>query len=253
MLEVLAENAESMVIEEIGELGEGIEFSVTRPGGVVEAHQVKRQLGNSNSWSISALVGLGVVSAAVAQNALGREFHFVSTVPSRRLQELTDRSRGADSFEVFRQNLPESLRPEFETFATAVGAQTNAFDILRSFYVQVIDERELRRVNETIARLLTISATSAPATAAAVLADIAIDNLGRILNALTIRQELKRYGLNATDASRAPTLVAAVREAEDLRLARLSPIIDQLAKVREIAPAEGLRERKHSGPIRRAG
>ena len=242
MLDVLAAGAESMVIEEAGETGAGIEFSVVRPGGTVEAHQVKRQSGNSNWWSITTLVRLGVIKAAVAQTALGREFHFVSMVPSRKLQELTDRSRGADSFEVFFRSLTEGLRPEFEIFAAAVGAEPDAFAVLRSFHLQVIDERELKNINETFARLLAIGATSAPA-AAAVLADIALDNLGRTLDAPSIRQELKRYGLNATDVAHAPALAAALREAEDPRLARLGPISDQLAKVREIAPPGGIQER----------
>src|SRR5436190_16623288 len=132
MLDVLAANAESIVIEEPGEAGEGIEFSVVRPGDVVEAHQVKRQFGNVNSWSITTLIGLGVIKSAAKQVSRGREFHFVSMVPSRRLQELTDRSRRSDSFDVFRTSLTEGLRSEFEAFAGAVGTRGETFTVLRS-------------------------------------------------------------------------------------------------------------------------
>ena len=243
MLEVLAESAESMVVEEVGEPGEGIEFSVVRPGATVEAHQVKRQPGNSNSWSITTLIGLGVIRAATRQMALGREFHFVSTVPARRLQELTDRSRGADSFETFFQDLTAGLRPEFEIFAGAVGANPEAFEVLRSLHLQVIDELELRHTNETLARLLAINGASAPA-AVAVLADIAINNLGRTLDLRSIREEMLRYGLTATDVARAPALATALRMAGHAALIRPGLINDQLAKVREIAPPEGLQGRE---------
>lgn len=243
MLDVLAGTAELMVIEETGESGEGIEFSVVRPSGAVEAHQVKRQSGNSNSWSIATLVGLGVIKAAAAQIALGREFHFVSVVPSRKLQELADRSRRVDSIEVFCLGLTEGLRPEFETFAAAIGAEPEAFTVLRSFHLRVIDELELRNTNEAFARLLAICGGSASA-AAAVLAEIALGNLGRTFDRQFLREELKRYGLNATDVAHAPTLAATLRDAEGIRLVRLSPISDQLAKVREIAPRDGLQERE---------
>jgi hypothetical protein len=243
VLEVLAENAESMMIEEVGELGEGIEFSVVRTGGVVEAHQVKRQPGNSNSWSISALGRLGVISTATKQIAQGREFHFVSTVPARKLQELTDRSRSTDSFQIFLSALTEGLRPEFESFAEAVGNNQDAFNILRSFHLQVVDELGLRHTNETVARLLAVRGSSA-AAALAVLAEIAIDNLGRTLDVRSIRDQMHRYGLTTTDVTRAPALAAALRVTENSPLIRSALIEDELAKARQIAPPEGLQGRE---------
>jgi hypothetical protein len=244
MIDVLAANADSIVIEGPGEAGEGIEFSIVRPDDTEEAHQVKRQYGNSNSWSIAILASLGVIRAAVLQIKLGREFHFVSSVPSRKLQELTDRSRGVDSFEVFSIGLTEGLRQDFRAFAAAVGTEAEAFIVLRSLHLQVIDELELRNTNETFARLLAINGAPAQAVPA-VLAEIALDNLGRTLDAQSIRDELKRYGMDAPDVTGAHSLTAALREARNTSLIRISPIGSQLAKVREIAPIDGLRDREN--------
>src|SRR5262245_23484922 len=108
--------------------------------------------------------------------------------------------------------------------------------------MQVIDEIEFRHTNETVARLLAINGASAPA-AVAVLADIAIDNLGLTLDVRSIRERMERYGLMATNVARAPSLAAALRVTEGAPLIRLGPISDQLAKVRQIAPSGGLHDR----------
>jgi hypothetical protein len=243
MLEVLAATASSIVIEETGISGDGIEFSVARPNGKVEAHQVKRQSGNSNSWSITTLVGLNVIEAARSQVTLGREFHFVSVVPSRKLQELTDRSRQADSLEAFVAGLTGTLRAEFDTFTRAIGTDAEAFTVLCEFYLQVIDEVELNKTNETFARLLAIGGSSVRGVPT-ILAEVALDNLGRTLDTQFIRGTLRDYGLNVANVAHSPTLATALREAESARLVRLGPIADQIAKVQEIAPPGGLQARE---------
>ena len=52
MLAVLAGRARSIVIEERGEGGEGVEFTVVENDGQPHSHQVKRQRCNSNGWSL---------------------------------------------------------------------------------------------------------------------------------------------------------------------------------------------------------
>jgi hypothetical protein len=239
MLEVLAGTANSMMIEGIGEAGGGIEFSVIRPSGLVEAHQVKRQSGNANSWSIVRLVSLGVIRAAAAQIAMGREFHFVSMVPARKLQELAERSRSADSLEVFRTILTGDTNPDFEILAKTLGSQSRAFEVLRSLRVRVIDELDLSNTNTMLARLIPIGGAPAPA-ATAVLAEIALDNLGRTLDGAGLRADLENYGLRLTDIAPIHSLGAVLREVESVRSSRIGAIGDQLLKVRQLAPPDGL-------------
>jgi hypothetical protein len=74
------------------EAGKGSEFTY-ETGLVAEAHQLKRQNGNSNSWTVKALADLKIFEAAATHVAAGRRYHFVSLVPCRPLQELSERAR----------------------------------------------------------------------------------------------------------------------------------------------------------------
>lgn len=74
------------------EVGQGSEFTY-EIGNVVEVHQVKRQNGNSNSWTVRELADKKIFEAAARHVAAGRHYHFVSLAPCRPLQELSDRAR----------------------------------------------------------------------------------------------------------------------------------------------------------------
>jgi hypothetical protein len=84
LLEVLAGRAQSVTIEELGEIGEGVEFTLRRLH-VTEVHQVKRQRGSANYWHLGDLRSEGVLEAAHRHVADGREFHFVSIIPAQEL------------------------------------------------------------------------------------------------------------------------------------------------------------------------
>src|SRR3954469_17481713 len=85
LLQVLAGEFDWVRVEPLGDLGDGVEFLVRRADGGEEAHQVKRQRGNENEWSVSALSRLGVWSAARYHIEQDREYHLVSMVPFRPL------------------------------------------------------------------------------------------------------------------------------------------------------------------------
>jgi hypothetical protein len=87
LLDVLAGRAESVTVEELGEIGKGAEFTLRRTT-VTEVHQVKRQRGSANYWMLGDLRDEGVLEAARRHVAAGREFHFVSTIPAQALQAL---------------------------------------------------------------------------------------------------------------------------------------------------------------------
>src|SRR5690348_7258224 len=96
LLYVLLGRVESVTVEKAGGVGQGVEFVVRRPRRV-EAHQVKRQFGTANEWQLSALANAGVLRAAADHVAAGREFHFISIVPARTLDELSDRARRSET------------------------------------------------------------------------------------------------------------------------------------------------------------
>jgi hypothetical protein len=174
VLDVLAGRAASITVEEVGEAGQGVEFSLVRNDGAVEAHQVKRQRGNANSWSIRNLDKEDVLASAARQVELGREFHFVSIIPSRKLDELADRARRANDAQAFVNGLGAELGQEFNVFKAAVGSADYAFKVLRSLFVRMQDESEVRATNAVLAGLL-IGGAPAP-TAAAVLGDLVQEN-----------------------------------------------------------------------------
>ena len=64
LLRVLSGQVDWVRVEPLGDLGRGVEFLLQRRDGGIEAHQVKRQHGNANEWSIAALKRLGVFVAA---------------------------------------------------------------------------------------------------------------------------------------------------------------------------------------------
>jgi hypothetical protein len=113
LLDVLAGRAKSLTVEAIGEEGEGVEFTLVRNNETVESHQVKRQRGNANGWSIRALGDVDVIQNAARHVSGGRQFHFISTIPSRRLDELTLRARGSNDLTSFKVSLSEELNAEF--------------------------------------------------------------------------------------------------------------------------------------------
>lgn len=213
VLDVLAGRAASIVVEEVGEGGEGVEFSSTRNDGATEAHQVKRQHGNANGWSIRNLDKEGVLASAAAQVRRGREFHFISVIPARKLDELTDRARRADDLQAFVDGLSRELAQEFNTFKTAVGTAEDAFIVLQSLFIRWPDERHIRATNAALAALLISGAP--PPAAAVVLGDLVLDNLGRTLDAETIREKLGEYELTTADLMGVASVAEAVRAVYD--------------------------------------
>jgi hypothetical protein len=82
LLYVLQGQVDSVTVEEIGEIGKGVEFTARRQDKT-EVHQVKRQHGSANQWELFDLMANGVLAAAQNQVAKGRQFWFVSTMPFR--------------------------------------------------------------------------------------------------------------------------------------------------------------------------
>jgi acyl-CoA thioesterase FadM len=209
VLDVLAGRAASIVVEEVGEGGMGVEFSLVRNDGTIEAHQVKRQQGNANEWSIANLSKNGVLSAALKQVRLGRRFHFVSIIPSRPLDELSDRARRADDLQSFVDDLGKELSQDFNTFKTAIGAAEDAFIVLQGLVVRWPDERDVRATNAVLAGLL-VSGAPGPA-AAVVLGDLVLENLGYTLDASKIREKLGEYELATAQLIGVASVAEAVR------------------------------------------
>ncbi|RKQ90454.1 hypothetical protein C8N24_0256 [Solirubrobacter pauli] len=207
LLAVLAGRVRSIAIEERGRGGEGVEFTVIDNNGAEASHQVKRQRGNRNGWSLRELETEGVLAAAAAQVARGRQFWFVSLVPARDLDELSDQARRSDDLDALRSSISRELNAKFSLLVDIWGDAAQTFEILRGVYVEWPGERHLTATNAALAELLL----GAPGAAtAACLADLINDHLGETLDAEAIEEALGGYGL-ARRADTGPQSVNAVK------------------------------------------
>ncbi|MGC4796389.1 hypothetical protein ACLQ3H_20085 [Micromonospora saelicesensis] len=204
LLYVLAGYGESIKVEDVGDLAEGVEFTYRRPGGV-EVHQLKRQHGTANNWSIASLHNLGIWKIARHHVEAGRKFHFVSTVPARVPQELSDFARRSTSLQDFIDNwLPNKpLREAFDELSSPqiLASPDTTWKVLRGTWIEWPDERDVTQVNAAISGLLLEGASGL--LAAVGLGDLVVHNLGVELKAATIKDRLKRYGLRQATAVRA--------------------------------------------------
>lgn len=178
----LTDGGPSLTLEDVdAEVGKGSEFTFTA-GSSTEVHQLKRQNGNSNSWSVKALADLSVFQSAAGHVAAGREFHFVSLVPCRPLQELAERARKSADLVGFTQSwLTNELRPVFDQLAAdaVLGSPQKAWDTLRGMWFKVQDEDDIVRMNAMLAGRQLGGATGELVSLA--IGDILLENLGRRL------------------------------------------------------------------------
>lgn len=193
-LRVLVGSATSIVVEQRGEGGRGVEFVVTRSDGTVEAHQVKRQRGRKNNWTLPELRREGVLQAAAEQIGRGRRFWFVSLIPCRDLEELSDLARRTDDLRAFLDDLREDLDSKFTLLTSEWGTPQKAYAILKDFYVDWPSERHLVDTNAGLSELLLAGA--AGAASSVVLGALAWDSLGTTLDAPRIEEQLSEYSLS---------------------------------------------------------
>ncbi|GAB1645512.1 hypothetical protein [Krasilnikovia sp. MM14-A1259] len=210
VLRVLSGAADSITVEDIDDLAEGAEFTFRR-GDSVQVHQLKRQNGNANSWTPKSLQDKGIWENARRHVEAGRRFHFVSGVPSRPLQELTDRVRRSSDLDSFVKHwMTGELKVPFDELAsTAIfGSAEVAWSVLRGFWIEWPDERNINDMNAALAGLLLEGATGR--LAAVGLGDLVEQNLGVQLDAAAIEASLPEYGLRRAQDARTTTIAERV-------------------------------------------
>lgn len=211
LLEVVAGRAESITVEPLGELGKGTEFALRR-AGVVEVHQLKRQRGVSNYWTLADLRAEGVLEAARLHVGAGRQFHFVSTIPAQELRDLAEMAQHSADVQTFTETLASKANQNFIYLVSKVyGSADVAWRTLRGTSAHWPDERHVRNTNAALAATFFDGAPG-PAVAAA-LADLVIENLSDELDMQAMGEKLAPYGLTFRSVTATPTLRTAVRDA----------------------------------------
>jgi hypothetical protein len=211
LLDVLYGRAESVVVEDLDDVAESVEFYAT-VNGVEQGHQVKRQWRANVTWPIGLLKSEGILRDAATHIRANREFHFASTLPSIDLDALSDVARRSDSYDRFASHLEglrKDLRDEFDVLAGEWGGVNQAYEVLRHVHVSSPDEGQLERENLTIASWLI---DGSPDAAVAVLAQIALETMPRALTSDVLWQELAKRGLRRNpyfDDTTLATLIGA--------------------------------------------
>ncbi|MEU3597213.1 ATP-binding protein [Streptomyces sp. NPDC006798] len=245
-LYVLLGQGESITLEPDGVLGEGAEF-VYRSNGRTEVHQVKRQNRNANGWSVASLHNKEIWRHLRTHAELGHEFHFVSTVPARPLQELSNQARNSDDYASFvRHRLTKELQPSFNELSSPkiYGTPEMAWRMLRSLWVAWPDERDIIAINATLAEQVLAGASGQ--VAALGLGDLLNDALGVRLDAAAVTARLPRYRLRRVRLLDGGAVAGAVGEATQRWAA--SAERDLLQPVIPRPEADLLKERASDGP-----
>ncbi|MBQ1089658.1 hypothetical protein [Streptomyces sp. B93] len=206
VLQVLAGRANSVMVEPLGDIGDGIEFTVRRHN-VVEAHQVKRQHGNANYWTLGDLRAKGIFAAAQAHVDGGRQYHFVSTIPARSLDELAGRARRSPDLQTFVDTLTDTADFNYLS-STVYNSSQIAWETLRGIHVQCVDERLLRDWNAALAGMLLKGASGL--TTAVTLGDLITEKLARPLDYQSICDYLPEYELSLAGIVGSQTLAQAI-------------------------------------------
>lgn len=214
LLYVLYGDVDSVTVEAIGELGDGADYIVRR-GDVTEVHQVKRQHGIDGEWKLNDLKVNGVLAAAQHHVEAGRRFWFLSTTPAVTLQQLGGTARRSSDLQSFVDDWLASgarqLRTDFNYLSdTVYGSAETAWQTLRGLEVSWPDEQDVERMNGVLAGLLLEGAE--PALAAVGLGNLVPDQLGVPLDAPTLEELLKKYGLRRRQIIGSPAIRQRVRD-----------------------------------------
>lgn len=192
----IVDDRRALTAEDIdAELNRGSEFTYD-DGLVTEVHQLKRQNGTSNSWTVKALADQKIFEAAAEHVAAGRSYHFVSLVPCRPLQELSDRARKSDDLTSFTDCwLSKELTPVFNQLAAAeiLGNPQVAWNTLRGMRFLVQDELDIVRTNSMLA-VCSLRGASGDLISLAI-GDILLDNLGKRLTRTELFALLAQRGI----------------------------------------------------------
>lgn len=199
----IRDDRRSLTTEDVDpDVGKGSEFTYETGAAVTEVHQLKRQNGNSNGWTIKALADLGIFEAATAHVAAGRHYHFVSLVPCRPLRELSERARKSLDLATFTQSwLTAEMRPFFDQLSAreVLGSANVTWTTLRGMWFSVQDEHDIIRMNSMLAECHLSGTTGHLASLA--IGDILLANLGKRLTRTELLELLAEQGIQPLAAA----------------------------------------------------
>ena len=212
MLDVMDERADSIRLEPPGTEGEGAEFVVLK-GEVREYYQAKRQH-VSGHWTISELER-GSILHHFAEKLKDPTVHcvFVSGNAAFQLDELSERAKGAASWEEFDTVFlhADEKRKNFQQLCRCFGdiPETEVFVYLKRIWVETISETLLR---STVESRISALVEGDAAIVADVLAKMGLELVHHELTANDIWKHLEKGGFRRRHWDQDPHVLAGVKE-----------------------------------------
>ena len=206
LLDVIAGEFATIVVEPIGEEGGGFEFRRSRTDGVHEVHSVKRQVSEGH-WTLANLARTRAPNRSVLGDliALTRDDTssiFVSGVAAQGLHELCEAARSCASLDDFERLLAQRgrLSGEFVQRVVPITGSNReaAFHALQRVSVHTIGEPDLIRQGELRVRSMFRMTSGEPLDSRMtrlLLGDIVTEKLGQELTAQSVLAELARHGV----------------------------------------------------------
>lgn len=194
LLDLLRSRAASLRIEVPGRAGVGSEFRLT-VDGVAEWHQAKRQR-SRGPWTIANMSSEGILQPWWDKIQQGGRCAFVTSSGCEELAELVERAASAVSWEEFDQEFlaAQDQRSRFQLLRKTWGgaAPEAVYRALGQVKVYLIGESELA---QWIEDRLAVLVDGDPATASAVLAQLADDSCHRELTTEAVWSRLAQHRL----------------------------------------------------------
>lgn len=224
MTQVMAEQADTIQLEPVGDEGIGVEFTLQR-GDTREYHQVKRQQSGVGHWTIRQLQQLNVLrNFAIRLVDPAKVCVFVSTEAADQLGALADRARSASSWEQYRQ---EFITPQYEpwfrqltnVWLDFIESEQDVYDWLKRVRVHTIGEDLLATMVEDQLNYLVHADAG---TVRDALAQLALEQIHHPLTAYEIWHHLvaeRPFRRRAWDSD--PHVLATVDEATTRYCAQL--------------------------------
>lgn len=229
--QVMAEEADFILLEPLGVEGEGAEF-LMRKGDIVEYHQVKRQHARTGDWSIRELAGKSVLRHAFLKTIDPNvRYHFVSTTSVGILATLIDDAIRAKSLAEFsehflkgekvkawediRREWHDLIQEEVDRDPTANAEDLEsvheriAYEHLKRIRIRTSDEETLTEMVETKLRTL---ARSDPATVRHALCDMALESIHATLYADDLWSYVEGLGHKRVDYANDTSVLTALDE-----------------------------------------
>lgn len=154
LLKLINEEINSITVEPIGPLDQGVDLLVIKKDGIKVLQQVKSRIGSKESWTISILNSIGIFNKMRnhLDTDLKCEFALVSAIPFRKLADICESARMSDNNpqHFYKYQIKDIGKVRLETFNRYCKALNlnpkdkidliKAFDYLKRTYIVLFSD-----------------------------------------------------------------------------------------------------------------